>query len=397
MAVCLFLGHEDVYDPDIEDRLQAAVDRTVAENEAVEFLLNYEGRFFYYCLLAVLRARTRNPQAVTITVAYRKNYYDSRIKGNEGSALHSIVDKIMAYDIKTNTISYTVFQRKMWQWLIHQSTHLIMCVYEKLRETENQALGCVRAKAEADALTVIDITSPETERAIMDSTSLLTEQEQTAFHKTNEGCTLKEIGKILGLSGERTRHILRHGCRTIMDHLKRNCYQIQKEKREQKPRICGVFSLGEPTYEALVQFDSMIQFLASMYRVKHFWVEHRLARSGYMYPLMRQNSSYHSIHITAVTDEGLLTQNDCGTEHMVEFFCPPCNAVKCVNSADFRNSDGPLAVISDIMENCDFCICDLSATLHAEVIENYSRLPAGPVLFNIGEASDKGQYLLSNP
>ena len=383
MAVCAFLGHEDVYDPDIETRLQAAVDRIAAENETVEFLLNYEGRFFYYCLLAVLRARTRHPQTVTITVAYRKAYYEHYIKGREGSVLHDIVDKITAFDTETKNVSYIVFQRKMLQWLIHQSTHLIMYVYEKFREKENQALDCVRAKAIAGSLTVIDISAHETEQAIMDSVPLLTEQEQTAFHKTNEGCTLKEIGKILGISGERTRHILHHGCRTIMNHLRQSCYQIQKEKRDQKPRICGIFSLEKPTFESLVQFESIIQFLASMYNVKHFCVEHRLTHSGYIYPLICQNSSLRSIHVTAVTNEGLLNKNELTPDNMIPYFCPPCNAVKCVNSAEPGDNDGVLTVLTDIMDNCDFCICDLSTTPNAEVIENYSRLLGGPILFDI--------------
>ena len=51
MAICSFLGHEDVYDADIEARLQAAVNQVVAENDTVEFLLNFDRKFFYYCLL----------------------------------------------------------------------------------------------------------------------------------------------------------------------------------------------------------------------------------------------------------------------------------------------------------------------------------------------------------
>ena len=38
-AICLFFGHDDVYDPDIDNMLQSAVEKVVDENETVEFLV----------------------------------------------------------------------------------------------------------------------------------------------------------------------------------------------------------------------------------------------------------------------------------------------------------------------------------------------------------------------
>lgn len=67
IAVCSFIGHHDVYDVDLQFRMQETVDRLAAEHEAIEFLVYPGGRYSYVFLLAVLRARTQYPQKVTIT------------------------------------------------------------------------------------------------------------------------------------------------------------------------------------------------------------------------------------------------------------------------------------------------------------------------------------------
>ena len=44
MAVCLFLGHWDIFDADIDSRLQEAVDLVIQKNKQVEFFVYKIGR-----------------------------------------------------------------------------------------------------------------------------------------------------------------------------------------------------------------------------------------------------------------------------------------------------------------------------------------------------------------
>lgn len=382
MAVCSFLSHESIYDADIEDRLQAAADQVVNENESVEFLLNNKGRIFYDCLLAALRAKARRPQAVTITITY----HGYRTTDGEDTILSQIADKILTFnpEIKQNN-SNDLFQTEMWQWIIHQSTHLITCLYDKLCEPENQVLDYAKARDESGALTIINIASPETEQVIVDSIQLLSNQEQTVLHNVIEGNTLKEAGKMLGIRLGQTRQILEHGCRKIKRQLYQRCLRIQDAEQEKRRRICGIFAMGNATYESLVQFDKIIQFLSSLYQVKHFYVEHTLAHSCYMFPLMHLSSISQPIHVTVVTSEELLAQMDCDPDTVVQAFCPPFSAVSCVNSAGSGHNTGFGEIIADIMEHSDFCICNLSAAPNPENIEKYNRLADGQVLFDIGK------------
>lgn len=73
IAVCSFIGHEQVYDTDLEYRLQAVVEQIIERHEAVEFLIYPRGKFYYLCMLAALRARTCFPKKVTITLILPEN------------------------------------------------------------------------------------------------------------------------------------------------------------------------------------------------------------------------------------------------------------------------------------------------------------------------------------
>ena len=62
MFVCTFLGHKEVYDKDIYEKLARAVYGLVEEHDEAEFLFYNQGTFYDLCLAAVLEARQRFPQ-----------------------------------------------------------------------------------------------------------------------------------------------------------------------------------------------------------------------------------------------------------------------------------------------------------------------------------------------
>ncbi|MCI8650747.1 MAG: hypothetical protein HFG20_11600 [Anaerotruncus sp.] len=70
MVTCTFLGHRDVYDRDIYERVLKAIYQIVEVNDAVEFLFAEIRGFYGLCILAALNAKRHHPQkAVTITIA----------------------------------------------------------------------------------------------------------------------------------------------------------------------------------------------------------------------------------------------------------------------------------------------------------------------------------------
>lgn len=375
MAVCSFIGHGDVYDADMELRLQAAIEQVLSENEAVEFLLYsvLNEEFFNYCLMAALRIRSQHPGKVTITLA--------QFESHERRIPSCMIDRVISPKLpeqksKDNALTY----KHKLRWIIQNSSHLICCIYDKLYDSNMQAL-----KAAGKRLKIIDISNPETEQAIMESSAvLMSEKEQIIFHAINDGSTLIEAGKLIGVSRERAKQILQQGCRTIGKGLKARCLALKKASKCRQERTCGLFALGKPTYETMLHFKFIIDFLISSFGVKDFYVEQSYVHSGFMFALTV--SSYRElIHITAEIGGTLPAGDNNAPDNMERLFCPPCGAVICVGCADTR---GDFGVIADMIERTDFCICDLSAADNADEIRAYAAQAERAVLLDMGEDCD---------
>ena len=85
MAVCFFLskdsGFHGIYDADLHDRVQAAVDHILEENEDVTFLLHYYGGFYDICLQAVLKAKASRPERIAIAQVLSGEDYQRSLGG----------------------------------------------------------------------------------------------------------------------------------------------------------------------------------------------------------------------------------------------------------------------------------------------------------------------------
>lgn len=75
MTVCSFLGHREIYDAEIDSTLQSAIDGIVQENGETDFLLYPCNTFYERCFLAVLKAKARQPENITITLVLPEEKY----------------------------------------------------------------------------------------------------------------------------------------------------------------------------------------------------------------------------------------------------------------------------------------------------------------------------------
>lgn len=375
MAVCSFIGHGDVYDADMESRLQSAIEQVLSENEPVEFLmysvLNEE--FFNYCLMAALRTRSKYPEKITITLA-QFEIHERRIPS-------CMLDRMISPELpERKSKDNTIANKHKLQWIIQNSSHLITCIYDKLYDSNMQIVKVTTGKRPK----IIDISNPETDLAIMESSSaLMSEKEQIIFHAMNKGCTLIEAGKLIGVRRERAKQILQQGCRTIGKNLKMHCLTIKKASKSMQERTCGLFALGKPTYEAMLNFKFIIDFLISSFGIKSFHIEQSYAHSGFMFALTA--SSYRELlHITAEISGKSLAEGDNTLDNIQRLFCPPCHSVICVGCVDSGNTKGNFDVITDLIKRTDFCICDLSATGNADEIKTYAAQAERAVLLDMG-------------
>ena len=131
MAVCTFLGHQNVYDADIECRLQTAVNMVASENETVEFWLYPDETFFNYCLLAVLRVKKQNPQKIRICLVADESKYTKLMQQEPGSIPACMFDRIILCrtdDKKSN--DFTMPYKTLLRYVV-QNLHMLSLIFIK--------------------------------------------------------------------------------------------------------------------------------------------------------------------------------------------------------------------------------------------------------------------------
>ena len=382
MTVCSFLGHQDVFDADIEIRLQAAVDEVVRENETVEFWLCPDKAFFNCCLLAVLRAKKQNPQKIGICLVADEYDYRKLMRQEPGSVPACMFDKvILCRNDDGKSSNDTMPYKTLLRHVVQKSTYVITYLYPRLYEAENHILSFA---VKNPKIRILSVTSLETERAIIENAAKLSEKEQRIFHKMNERCTLKEAGASLGVGQERARQILRQGCRTIRCNLE---LQFSKESTRigNTNRACGIFALDRENYKLMKRFKHIVDFLAAAFRVKRFYIEQPYANSGYMIALKEWQPPFRTFRITAVTDEEMFSEQN-RDDDLNTRFCPPCDAVSCVSWPDAEYHAAGLHIIADIIGRSDFCISNLSAIAQIEKLQQYICQQKQTIFLDIGKA-----------
>ena len=370
MAVCSFIGHNKVYDVDMDARLQAAVEQVVSENETVEFLF-YSHRsedFYNACLLAALQAPSQHPEKVTITVV--------QFEGWERQIPSCMVDREISPQLpEINGRKKTYAQQ--FQWTMQSSTHLIRYVYKTLYE---MGMPVIRAN-DRKRMKIIDITSPETEQAIIENSKLIKEREQVIFNAVNNGCSHKEAGKLLGISHEGARRLLYEGSKTIRKNLIRRRLTLMKTLKVGQ-RACGLFALGEPTYEAMQTFKELAEFLISSLGIRKFYIEQEYVRYAFTF-VLKKASFFYNAHVTAVISVSVPSEDDAE-----KLCCPPCDAVIYAGRADSVNGDASFDAIADMLERTCLCICNLSSASNTEAIRAYAAHPGRAALVDISKSND---------
>ena len=378
MAVCSFLGHRYICDPNVRLRLQYAVNHLVEENESVEFLLYlWKSRepFYDLCLMTALRARQCAPKKVTLTLVADRSELKRYLAGRKSDPLTSIVDRILP--IPTSADNDPIMaMKKALHWMVKQSTHIINGFYEDLFDTDGFILDSARRKG---GVQLINITAPELERAILACSEQLPERERFVFQTRKSGCTQKETGKQLGLTVSRIQQIERGINKQLRETM--GSTGLRTPLAHRKPWICSIFALGGTDYKNLSFFADCVHFLTEHCSIDQFCVEAEAVQSGFMFALQQSMPLYHKIPITAVAwDDG---SGQEGTEDLMAGFCPPCDRAESIGGVPA--ADSRIRTILELMDRSMFCICDLSVSAYAQQIQAHIPQTKQAVLLDIGK------------
>lgn len=378
MAVCSFLGHRYICDPNVRLRLQAAVNQVVEENESVEFLHYTWGAkepFYDLCLMTALRARQCAPQKVTLTLVATRSELNGHLAG---SPLASLVDRVLPISVSADNDPIMAMKKSL-HWMAKHSTHIINGFYEDLFDTDDLALDLARRKEDVQ---IINIAAPELERAILACSEQLPERERVIFQTRKSGCTQKETGKQLGLTVSRIQQIERGINKQLREML--GATGLRTPIAHRKPWICSIFALGGADYKNLSFFADCVRFLTARYPIDQFCVEAEAVQSGFMFALQQSMPLYHKIPITAVAWDAGSNQDDMEYD-LKAGFCPPCDRAESIGGVPA--ADSRIRTILELMDRSMFCICDLSASAYAQQILAHLPQTRQAVLLDIGKGA----------
>ena len=377
-AVCSFLGHRYICDPNVRLRLQAAVNQVVEENESVEFLHYTWGSkepFYDLCLMTALRARQCAPQKVTLTLVTTRSELNGHLAD---SPLASLVDRVLPISVSADNDPIMAMKKSL-HWMAKHSTHIINGFYEDLFDTDDLALDLARRKEDVQ---IINITAPELERAILACSEQLPERERFIFQTRKSGCTQKETGKQLGMPVSRIQQIERGSNKQLREML--GATGLRTPIAHKKPWICSIFALGGADYKNLSFFADCIHFLTARYPIDLFCVEAEAVQSGFMFALQQSLPLYHKIPITAVAWDAGSSQDDMEYD-LKAGFCPPCDRAESIGGVPA--ADSRIRTILELMDRSMFCICDLSASAYTQQILAHIPQAGRAVLLDISKSA----------
>lgn len=382
MAVCFFLskdsGFHSIYDTNIHDRVQAAVDHILEENEDVTFLLHYYGGFYDICLQAVLKAKASRPERVTIAQVLSGKDHQRYMAEGATDISYCMVDEAVVPHVVVkgrqkaeNSISYA----DMMYWMIQNSTHLISYLYESFGEAEDRFLDFARRNP---SLKIISLTNSETEQAIKENITLLSSKRGQAFQSWSAGKRPKDIAGEMGVSVCRANALIREGRRALREEMDKRYRQLVRHRGARPVRSCAVFAPGEATYETLCRFEDAIRFLKAHLNVTRFYIQEAEAHSAFMYVLKRVSTNLDRHFIVSITDHKLCAEGDS----IPADICGPWDALIRVEQTGDEVGK-KLGLIANLIELSDLCLCDLSSTSLATEIREYASSEKGTFLLDI--------------
>lgn len=126
MTVCTFAGHREVYQANIANRLDEAIEQIIKTDDSVRFLVGGMGDFDGMCSSAVRRAKKKYP-AKQISLELVLPYLTQELNENKSYYETSYDDIIVPIELAG--VHYKSAITKRNRWMVEKSNYLIAFVY----------------------------------------------------------------------------------------------------------------------------------------------------------------------------------------------------------------------------------------------------------------------------
>ena len=393
MAVCTIIGHSELYDADLDVKIEKAIAAIARQNEEIDFWFHRAFDFAYTVLMAVMRAKAKySKKKITITLV------DTEIRRKETQwtdlflgwnfppcvfdrlLVPPYADELQSASEGEEESSDNAHNLRVWRkierWVLRESDYCLCYTYRELMESKTSLYQyAMRIKS----LRMLDMTAPETTAFFRERVKRFPRSEYAIFCYWDQGDTLKSIGQRYGITGTAVERRLNH-IRKKLRGLGQD--RFKKMVPNVDARRCGFVLTGVGTEEECRELRSTIAYLHRNHGVREYWVKDGFLASGYYGEVKNLLERWRDSRLIVLTargenvDELVEDAWQRGSQYCgVKYFEPGCKTPRARN----------LRTLKHIMDSTDYCVYSSAVeSAFRDSIERHIRGRQPKVAFDIG-------------
>lgn len=359
-VTCSFLGHSELYDLGLFDRIKQAVFNVVRKNNEIEFLFqNNYYPFYFLCLAAVLEAKVRYPhKSVTVTfIGEETELPDKWLNILSGELFPPCVFDRRIVLPTTDGTNFVRVWKKADREIVRLSDYLICYVYPGLGDSLDDIY---KFAVRQSGTTLLNVTTAKTTLFIKESMTQLSATQQFIIHELENGRSYGSIGKTLGITGQGVRG-KDHKGRKLLRTLARDQFNQQCVTDGPIPPVaCTVLMPNtadklEPDAENA--FRGIIYFLIRQFHVTTFLVEQNNVYSSYVWLLRRITAGKARI----VVATHFVTPELVDWESVKHRYVPPYDEVLNIEPEVKMRRAQYFRTLDAIMKRSEYIVCKLDS------------------------------------
>lgn len=365
-VICSFLGHSEMYDLGLFDRIKQTLYSIVRKNSKIEFLFQNDYHPFYFlCLAAVLEAKARfSHKSVTITFIGENNEPPYRWLNILNGQLFPpcVFDRQIVLPTTDGTKFVQAWKRTDRE-IIRLSNYLICYVYPDLADSFNDLYKFAVRQSKT---TLFSVASTETAQFIRESVTRLTTIQQYIVCELENGKSYSSIGKALGITGQGARG-KDHKGRKLLRTLARERFNQQcVADGPIPPAACTVLmpnTADKLTPEEEDVFKGIIYFLMRQLHVSIFLVEQNNVYSSYVWLLRRITEGAARIIVAT----HFMASELVDWESVTHRYVPPYDEVLNIDPQVKMRRAQYFRTLDTIMKRSEYIVCKLDSAYSKNV------------------------------
>lgn len=390
MKRCYFIGMRSIFDTDLMTQLLSHCETLVQQEDEIEFwFFGYAGESYAAsCLALVVGLKSKYPEKdLKIVRVYdpvkEKKPSDWYFEVNDTRFPFYLVDRYMYAPLMDEGIAkiegrYAEQANKIERWILRQMDVVYAYYYPNLEDSVIAQIEFTQKYCEAE---VIRVYNEETEQFIQDAANeLFDERTSIILSMLKDGVTQREIGKAVGLSTSRIGQIGHKAARSIREKLIRRYGGAIVFKGKRSCTLVGI--KAECNAFQLVAFESLLEYLITVYRVNEFWIDEKSCNTAYGAILAKHCSGRPSHGVTAKVVVRLVEDKNDAWDRCIRSYVPPFGSVINLGIESLDEQ----AFCEELVRQCSCIVTDFSGS-QAGMMKELCAKAGNKYLFDISRNS----------